>query len=813
MKIKKIVLTLAFLSVFINLRAEFKVVAYLPNWFWTLEKHKNAFDFSKVTHLNIAFFNPDIDGNFPVEQQGRGLDTIVAKAHLHHVKVLLSLAGGTDEGQYAKLLKKENRTAFIEKIMALVSKYNVDGIDVDLEGKNIDENYEAFVTELSSQLKPKGKLLSAAVGWWTRSKITDECLKAFDFINIMSYATPASPHTSLAFVEQHINYWKKERKIPASKLIVGMAFYGRYDLNEKEFKKIDYSKLLTKYPGAAYKDSIVRSEDGLLIRYNGIPLTKLKTNYALKEAGGIMIWQILQDSQGPLSLLNTIDEQIQESKSVKKTLPKLATPIADFQVKGFHLDLRIQAMQMPALKEFALKLSKNGINTLIMEWEATYPYEKHNVITGRYAYSRADVKSFVAYCKTLKIDVIPLQQSFGHVEYILRNHRYKELREDQKDYSQVNPIKEDLCKALFTDLYKDLISTHDSPYIHIGGDETYLLGRGEESKKKVAAVGMGRLYGDYIKMLCDVVVSLGRKPIVWADIALHYPDALRGLPKETIFVDWNYGWPLDRFGDHQQLMKSGFEIWGSPAIRSAQDNYFLTDWKKHFDNIRTFIPQAKDLGYKGIVMTSWSTSGLYSNVLESSTEMVDLVAIRRVYPISGFNMLIAAYFKSILNAQPLAIEDFVHNYAKESYGFDEKQSSQFWNAITRAPFEVNQGKVSKPGVSIVALLDSAKLTVANLKSLRPQKSQTEFEHYLLMSDIRVFYLQCMLVEDEMNLVSFGFNDVARLLKKLNKLKPEELNTRFKELNKNLMFATEIDVENTLRNERLKFLKAKLANQK
>ena len=53
----------------------------------------------------------------------------------------------------------------------------------------------------------------------------------------------------------------------------------------------------------------------------------------------------------------------------------------EFKVKGFHLDLRIQVMKMPALKAFAKKLSQNGINTLVMEWEATYPYQKHAVIS------------------------------------------------------------------------------------------------------------------------------------------------------------------------------------------------------------------------------------------------------------------------------------------------------------------------------------------------------------------------------------------------------------------------------------------------
>src|ERR1700752_199605 len=88
-----------------------------------------------------------------------------------------------------------------------------------------------------------------------------------------------------------------------------------------------------------------------------------------------------------------------------------------FPVRGFHLDLRIQVMTMDALKKLALKLKESGMNTLVMEWEGTYPYEKHPMIPNRYAYTKAEVVSFIKYCNGLGIDVIPLQQSFGHVEY------------------------------------------------------------------------------------------------------------------------------------------------------------------------------------------------------------------------------------------------------------------------------------------------------------------------------------------------------------------------------------------------------------
>jgi hexosaminidase len=90
------------------------------------------------------------------------------------------------------------------------------------------------------------------------------------------------------------------------------------------------------------------------------------------------------------------------------------------------------------MKKFAKTVSESGINTIIMEWECTYPFEKHPMIPNRYAYTKDEIKSFISYCGKLGIDVIPLQRSFGHVEYILEKEQYKDLREDQKNYASLS---------------------------------------------------------------------------------------------------------------------------------------------------------------------------------------------------------------------------------------------------------------------------------------------------------------------------------------------------------------------------------------
>jgi hypothetical protein len=402
------------------------------------------------------------------------------------------------------------------------------------------------------------------------------------------------------------------------------------------------------------------------------------------------------------------------------------------------------------------------------------------------------------------------------VEYILRNEEYKDLREDQKDYSQVCPLQTKQDSALFTDLYTELASTHNSKYIHIGGDETYLLGHDERCRKKVAEEGKSKLYIDYFRMICNIIIKLGKRPVMWADIALKYPEAIKSLPKGTILVDWNYGWDMNNFGEHKKLVESGYEIWGAPALRSHPDNYFLTMWEKHFNNIRDFVPACRKLGYQGMVMTSWSTSGAYSTILETDQNILDLYAIRHVYPISGFNMLLTAYTESLKSNKPLDPDSFVTKYATDHYGFSGEQSVSFWKALTTTPYEVMQGKVvTHTLLSLQRLVDSTSQATKVLGDLKPTKNEAEYAQYKLMMDIRLHYLRYELIEANVNSPSFDSAQIPDVLSELKKLITDEndLNARFNELNKDYLYPSELVEENQLRNAKVNLLYNRLSRQK
>ena len=242
----------------------------------------------------------------------------------------------------------------------------------------------------------------------------------------------------------------------------------------------------------------------------------------------------------------------------------------NFSVVAYHVDLRVQIMPMPTLKALAKEISTLGFNTLIMEWEATYPYKQHSIISNRYAYSREEVTEFINYSEGLGLDVIPLQQSLGHAEYILMHERYAYLRADKRNLSQIDPTRLDVARDFFTELYSDMLSTHQSQYVHIGGDETRILDckrcqeawgdNGEE-------LGKSKLYVEYMTMIAEIVIAQGKTPLLWADMILAHPDAIADMPKNVIYIDWNYGWKFDRFGENPRTLikEYGLKFWGASS--------------------------------------------------------------------------------------------------------------------------------------------------------------------------------------------------------------------------------------------------------
>jgi len=447
-----------------------------------------------------------------------------------------------------------------------------------------------------------------------------------------------------------------------------------------------------------------------------------------------------------------------------------------------------------ALKKFAKELADFGLNTLIMEWEGTYPFAKHATISNRYAYTRDEVKSFIGYCSKLGIEVIPLHQCFGHTDYILCHSRYAHLREDKKDISQICPLRKKEAHQLFSETFSDIASLHPSNYFHIGGDETELLGHCPKCADKVKKQGKSRLFVDYLKMICEIALDLGKRPLLWADIILKYPEAVSRLPKEAIFIDWNYGWEVNQFGNINNLRRQDCEFWGAPSLRCSPDNFHLTCWEKHFDNLQHFIPYSRKAGYTGIIMTAWSS--------------------RHTYPLSGFRILVVAYIRALQQKEPIRPSVFVKKYAQERFGLTAYNGEKLWKALRADPSRIINNK-TKQGESIKTVLNKVRAAQKLMASIKPRYNRKEFEHLKLMTDIREYYLTFKEIESRVqsdNFISKKISKVSQELKSLFKT-ASRLDERFSQQNKGFLYDSEILQENMIRNQELNLLYEQLTRKR
>jgi len=283
-----------------------------------LQTDPNLVPFAELTHINLYFLNPDSTGNF--NEDLSNIAPFIKAAHAHHVKVLPSIAGGGKHAYYHDLLKEDKLAKLIDDLLKITLKYNFDGIDVDLEGSDIDENYENFAVELAKTLKAHKKLVTAAIAVFYKDKLSYNALAQYDFLNIMSYDHTGpwnpgkpGPHSTYEQAKEDLNYFATERKIPKEKMVLGVPFYG-YGFGPELTSSplsLNYAEIISQFPNAAATDTILMPT-GAILYYNGMATIKNKTALAMEKASGIMIWQLSGDAPEEKSLLKAINEQIDQ---------------------------------------------------------------------------------------------------------------------------------------------------------------------------------------------------------------------------------------------------------------------------------------------------------------------------------------------------------------------------------------------------------------------------------------------------------------------------------------------------------------------
>lgn len=307
-----------FVANLLQANTDFKRIGYIP--FYKVNMVESL-DFDGLTHLNIAFANPDEYGNLHTKTYD--YSPIVEKAHSNGVDVFISLAGGglskDLSEQWETLMNPSNRSWFISKIKEYVLRNGLQGADMDLEWGDVNKYYSDFVQEMRDTFDVYELGLTVALPAVKRfSPITDEALDAFDWINMMVYDArgpwnPNNPgqHSSIDFALQAIEFWKGQG-ISAERLVLGVPFYG-YDFSDKKsIHSVHYAEMIAQSATNAYRD-----QKGL-VYYNGINTILAKLKIAYSELGGIMMWELGQDALDAFSLWGNIKRELSLYEIEKK---------------------------------------------------------------------------------------------------------------------------------------------------------------------------------------------------------------------------------------------------------------------------------------------------------------------------------------------------------------------------------------------------------------------------------------------------------------------------------------------------------------
>ncbi|WP_211354886.1 glycosyl hydrolase family 18 protein [Tenacibaculum adriaticum] len=353
---------------------DFKVVGYMPSW----QGSATAIQYDKLTHINYSFLIPNSDGSLQALEGAAKMQQIVSLAHQNGVKVLIAVGGwlnGNDSAFTTLAANASTRTAFVNNLVNFVNQYNLDGVDMDWEYPregNEPQNYELLMQELGAAMHSRGKLLTAAVvvSGWNADGILSGVFDDIDFLNIMAYDGP--DHSTFAQASGGLDYWLG-RGLPKSKAVLGVPFYSRPEVKS-------YATLVAQ--GADPYSDVFQGTN-----YNGINTIKSKTELAIQRGGGIMIWELSNDSTNTqFSLLSAINEvtggPCGGNDNVVPTV-SLTSPVNGSSfTEGDTVTINANASDSDgtvATVEFY-----NGGTLLGQDTSAPYSYSWNNVFQGSY---------------------------------------------------------------------------------------------------------------------------------------------------------------------------------------------------------------------------------------------------------------------------------------------------------------------------------------------------------------------------------------------------------------------------------------------
>jgi hypothetical protein len=290
----------------------------------------------------------------------------------------------------------------------------------------------------------------------------------------------------------------------------------------------------------------------------------------------------------------------------------------DFQRRGVMLDIsRGRVPNLSTLLGLVEQLADFKINELQLYTEHTFAYRNYEPVwRGWGPLTAGEILKLDARCRQLGIDLVPNQNSFGHLRHWLEYQPLKKLAEVHEPYespdgtflrypSTLAPTHSGTLPFL-RELYDELLPNFTSERFNVGCDETWDLGRGQ-TRALCASKGKGRVYLGFLKKIYLEVTARERKMMFWGDIILHYPELLKELPKDIIALNWGYEAEHPFEEETRHFAKSNLPFYVCPGTSTWMSLVGRHDTA--FANLRLAAKTGREQGALGYLNTDWGDGG------------------------------------------------------------------------------------------------------------------------------------------------------------------------------------------------------------
>jgi len=247
----------------------------------------------------------------------------------------------------------------------------------------------------------------------------------------------------------------------------------------------------------------------------------------------------------------------------------------------------------------------------LAEWKANqyYFYNEVTIQMNGYPtlnyganYTKEEIKTIIAYGKERHIDVVPFVALYGHLHELLRNEKYAPLAIGKYGH-EIDPANPQV-NALMKDWIKQYVQLFESPFIHVGFDETWETKQIAERPGQ-RAIDPEQLFIKQLAFISNELKQYGKTVLAWTDMNNYYPDILTKFPKEVVPVIWEYTPDTAAINHYlRPVLKEKRSFFIQPAVSGWGHVYPNSNYT--FDNIDLCLQAAMNNKALGFITSVWT---------------------------------------------------------------------------------------------------------------------------------------------------------------------------------------------------------------